>query len=477
MAQEVKQLEKPNVLFILTDDQTYDTINALGNTEIITPNIDRLVKQGTSFTHAYNQGSWTPAICAASRRMISTGRNLYETGLGPEKTTPQERFPLWGETFRNNGYETFLTGKWHMTKESFVQSYDIGRAVYNGGMATEKSGGQWEPSLWNYDVGNPTGKNFEIYIKKKHTSEQIADAAADFIKNREYDEPYFAYVGFLAPHDPRQSPQSFIDMYPPHEISLPANFKQRHELDQGDYYVRDEQLLPFPRTKEDVQEFIAEYYAMITHMDENLGRILDAVEESGQAENTIIVFTADHGLAVGKHGLLGKQSQYDHSVRSPFIMAGKGVPVGKEMKGMFYLNSAFPTTAELAGIPIPETVQAPSIVPLLKGEKNQTFKNIVGSYRHFQRMITDGDFKLIYYPLTKDIQLFNLKDDPDELLNLASNDKYQHKLDKLMQDLRQEMKEIGDPMEFNNPKESYQDWVGYINCSWQLENCSESIEK
>ena len=187
-------------------------------------------------------------------------------------------------------------------------------------------------------------------------------------------------------------------MYPGKNIALPKAFMKQNTVDQGDFWVRDEILLPIPRKAEEVKQFIGEYYAMITHLDAQVGRILAALENSQYADNTIIVFTSDHGLAVGKHGLLGKQNQYDHSVRAPFVIAGQGIDKGKKAKGNFYLNSIFPTTAELAGIDIPTSVQAKSIVPLLNDSKKPAVLNeyIYGAYRHYQRMVRSDNFKLIY---------------------------------------------------------------------------------
>jgi len=264
-------------------------------------------------------------------------------------------------------------------------------------------------------------------------------------------------------------------MYPADDIKLPDSFQPQHNLDQGDYFVRDEMLLPFPRTEKETQSFIGEYYAMVTHLDTQVGLILDAVEKSGEADNTIIIYTADHGLAVGKHGLTGKQNQYDHSIRAPFIMSGKGIPKGKEVNGMFYLNSAFPTTAELAGIEIPDSVDAPSIVPLINGEKEQMFENIVGSYRMYQRMIRNNNFKLIYYPITKEMQLFNLVDDPEEMTNLVTNRKYSDMVNTMFEQMKTELKLIDDPIDFTNPEESYaQHMTLKKNCRIQQAGCSDA---
>jgi len=251
---------------------------------------------------------------------------------------------------------------------------------------------------------------------------------------------------------------------------------KQNTLDQGDFWVRDEILLPIPREKQAVKQFIGEYYAMITHMDAQIGRILDSLAESPYADNTIIVFTSDHGLAVGKHGLLGKQNQYDHSIRAPFVIAGKGIARGQVSKGNFYLNSLFPTTAELAGITVPATVQAKSIVPLLSSQgmseqqvsnqKSGLYDYIYGSYRHYQRMVRTDDFKLIYYPMIKQTQLFDLKNDPEELNNLAADSQYHEQLVMLQNKLADLIKELKDPLDFNAPELSFKK-AGYAIIPWR----------
>lgn len=446
-----------NVLFILTDDQAIDTISAHGNKRISTPNIDRLAKTGMSFTHVFNQGSWSPAVCSPSRRMINTGRHLFHTGMSPnndKKGADTKNFKLFGETFKEAGYTTFMTGKWHLPMSIFERSFNQGKAVFKGGMSFLKDGGQWQANYVDYDATAKGGEKYNAYKGNKHSSEMVADAAVEFL-SLQYTDPFMMYVGFLAPHDPRQSPDEFIAKYPRSSIELPASYAKEHPFNQGDHYIRDEILADFPRTPEVVKEFVGEYYAMIDHMDSQIGRILDALDASGQADNTLVIFTSDHGLAVGKHGLLGKQSQYDHSVRAPFIVKGPNVPKGKTAKGMFYISSVFPTAVDMAGIAIPESVQAPSIKPLIEGEKSTLYDSIYGSYRHFQRMLRTEEYKLIYYPHLKKTQLFNMITDPDELVDLSENKNQRKRIVAMMKELESWKKTVGDPLDNNNVESSF----------------------
>jgi len=466
--------EKPNFLVIITDDQSIDTINAFGNDAISTPNINRLAKSGMAFTHVFNQGSWSGAVCAPSRQMINTGRNLHFTGFTPrppghkgkKKEFNNTKYPLWGETFRKAGYETFITGKWHVGGDALKRSFDIGKAVHEAGMPHLNKGGQWKPWLTDF------GENIKWKKKQanKHTSEAFADAAMGYIttKSERNTNPFLMYVAFTAPHDPRQSPQSYVDKYPSESIKLPPNYMPYHQFDAGDFNNRDEALMTFPRTAEQTKTFIGEYYAMIEHMDHQIGRILDTLEKSKFADNTYIIFTSDHGLAVGKHGLAGKQNMYDHSIRAPFIMVGNNIPANTQAKGMFYLNSLFATTAELANIDIPDTVHGPSILPIIKGEKEVMNDYIYGSYRHFQRMARSHRYKLIYYPMLKKNVLFDLQNDPWEMRDIseqAGSDKIINELSKQLEVMK---KQVGDPLSNDDPIGSYKPFMLKVDNKKQM---------
>ncbi|MCK4997896.1 MAG: sulfatase-like hydrolase/transferase, partial [Anaerohalosphaera sp.] len=314
-----KAAKRPNFLFLFTDDQTFRSINALNNPDVKTPNIDRLVRRGTSFTHCFNQGAWHGAICVASRAMLNTGRYVWQCGgdsCGDH--------PLWGETFGKAGYNTFMTGKWHNGKASLERSFKtIGPT--GGGMFGSKDTNAEENKAKGIvkdpynrprpgNTWSPSDKTLTGHWRKQddgsitHSSKLWADSAIEYFEKSvpASDDPFLMYVAFHAPHDPRQSPKEFVDMYPPESIKIPPNYIGEHPFDQGGHKIRDEVLAPFPRTKRDVQVHLSEYYAIITHADYQIGRILEALEKSGKADNTYIIFSSDHGLAVGQHGLMGK---------------------------------------------------------------------------------------------------------------------------------------------------------------------------
>jgi arylsulfatase A-like enzyme len=210
-------------------------------------------------------------------------------------------------------------------------------------------------------------------------------------------------------------------LYNPAKLSLPKNFLPEHPFNNGEMKVRDEALAPWPRTPEIVRQHLAAYYAMITHLDAQIGRVLTALEESGHARNTIVVFASDNGLAVGQHGLLGKQNLYDHSVRVPLVIGGPGLPKGQRADTFCYLYDLFPTLCELTGTKAPATVEGRSLRPALQDSKARVRESVFFAYRHFQRAVRNDHWKLIRYNVEskRTTQLFDMQADPWETRNLA----------------------------------------------------------
>ncbi len=302
--------EKPNILFLFADDQCFETIGELGLTDIDTPNLDRLVKGGTTFTHAYNMGSWSGAVCVASRTMLITGRSVWRANAIYEETDKErEAGRLWPQMMSRAGYETYFTGKWHIRAKAEL-AFDVSKDV-RAGMPNQTEAGYNRPIDGEPDPWNPSDPAFGGFWEGgKHWSEVVGDNAIEFLGAAKGKErPFFMYIAFNAPHDPRQSPREYVDRYPLDRVELPKNFIADYphkDLIGCGTSLRDEKLAPFPRTEQSVKVHRQEYYAIITHMDAQIGRVLDELESSGQAENTWIFFTADHGLAVGHHGAHGK---------------------------------------------------------------------------------------------------------------------------------------------------------------------------
>ena len=446
--------DRPNVLFVFADDQCFETIGALGHAVIETPNLDRLVDEGLTFTDAHNQGSWTGAVCVASRTMLNTGRFLWRARQ-IDKTCERERQEgrLWAEYMKAAGYDTYMTGKWHV-KAKAEKAFNFTTHI-RGGMPKQTPQGYDRPHQGQADPWKPWDTEFGGFWEGgKHWSEVLGDDATGFLsKARKADKPFFMYLAFNAPHDPRQSPKSFVDKYPLEKVDLPVNFLPEYPYKDDiacGKTLRDERLAPFPRTEYAVKVNRQEYYAIITHMDREVGRILDALEKSGKADNTYIFFTADHGLAVGHHGLMGKQNLYDHSVRVPFVVVGPGVAKGKKNRTPIYLQDVMPTVLELAGVEKPEQVQFKSLLPLIRGGNQEPYDAIYGGYLDVQRSVKQDGYKLILYPKVPKARLYNLEQDPNEMNDVADNPDQKPRIKKLFAKLLELQEETGDELDLRS---------------------------
>jgi arylsulfatase A-like enzyme len=442
--------KRPNILFLFTDDQRFDTISALGNKHIITPNIDRLVRAGTTFTNAYIMGSMSGAVCMPSRAMLLSGKNLFDL-VDKGRTIPAEH-PMLPEVLLDSGYIPYGTGKWHNGREAFARSFPLGLIVFFGGMSDH-----YRVPFHSYD---PTGKYREKarYDREgRHSSQLFSDVAIQFLRNYGEDKPFFVYVSYTAPHDPRTAPKKYHDMYDPDKILLPKNFMPEHPFDNGEMRIRDEKLAAWPRTPEEVRRHIADYYAMITHVDAQIGRVLEALEDGGHAENTIIVFSADNGLAVGRHGLMGKQNLYEHSVHVPLIMSGPGIPKGQKRDALCYVHDIYPTLCELVGVTVPASVKSKSLAPVIRGPKKKIRETLFFAYKDVQRGIRNERYKLILYFVKGKgtAQLFDLRSDPLELKNLVEDPQYSKQLQQLGKELVRWRDELNDKSKF---------WQG--PCAW-----------
>ena len=415
---------KPNFVFIIADDQCYETIAEFGLVDIETPNLDRLVRSGTTFTHAYNMGSYSGAVCVASRTMLNTGRFLWHAQrLHRKAEQERQEGRFWSEYLKKTGYRTYMTGKWHVQAKADRAFDRVGHV--RGGMPNQTKEGYDRPHENQPDPWSPYDPKFGGFWKGgKHWSDVVGDESVQFLEEAGSSEtPFFMYLAFNAPHDPRQAPKVFVDKYPLERVRVPVNYLPEYPYKDSigcGRNLRDEKLAPFPRSDYAVKVNRQEYFAIITHMDVQIGRILDAVDASPKKDNTWVFFTADHGLAVGHHGLMGKQNLFDHSVRVPLIVRGSGVAKGKRHPEPVYLQDIMPTTLELAGVPKPEHVQFQSLLPLLRTEDAKSaYDAIYGAYLAVQRSVTMDGHKLILYPKIQKALLFDLAADPLEMRDIA----------------------------------------------------------
>lgn len=445
--------DRPNVLFLLTDDQRPDTIHALGNSRIETPNLDRLVREGTSFTRAICANP----ICTPSRAEILTGASGFRNGVFDFGRQIHPEMALWPRTMKEAGYRTWYVGKWHNDGRPTQRGFERTNGLYAGG------GGKWwgqsdyPQHLRDHNGREVTGYRgwvFQTDDRKllpergiglmPDISGTFADAAIELIQTKP-KAPFFLQVNFTAPHDPLHMPPGFENKYDPKSMPLPKNFLPKHPFDHGNYEGRDEKLFEWPRTPQMVRKELAVYYAVISHMDQQVGRILKALEETGQRENTLIIFSSDHGLAVGSHGLRGKQNMYEHTINVPLILSGPGILQGEKRAAQCYLRDLFPTVCELCGIPIPKTVEGKSLVPVLTGKEPKIYDHVFGYFRRSQRMIRGEEYKLIEYPEANQTQLFHLPSDPWEQQNLSGNPQHAKAERELHTNLRVWQRRMKDP--------------------------------
>ncbi len=412
-------MPRPNLLLIIADDHRADALGALGHPAVRTPVLDSLIHRGTSFTRTAIMGSLMPAVCAPSRACLLTGRGLFQADAAPELERgpefevrlPEEACTL-PERFQAAGHATFFTGKWHNDLPALLRSFEQGDHIFHGGMCDHRR----VPvrTLAEIRRGDPPR------VAPGFSSDLFCDSAETFIR-RQHDRPFFACIALTSPHDPRTPPPEFRALYDPARLSLPANFRPAHPFDNGELGIRDEQLAPHPLAPAVVREHLADYYGMISHHDACLGRVLTALRETGQQDRTIVVYVSDHGLALGSHGLLGKQNLYQSSIQVPVILAGPGIPRGVRNPALSYSLDLYATLCELADLTPPAGLESRSLVPTFMSGAAVLRDSLCAAYMDCQRMVTDGRWKLIVYHVdgAERRQLFDLCADPDECNDLT----------------------------------------------------------
>ncbi|MEG0951376.1 MAG: sulfatase-like hydrolase/transferase [Niameybacter sp.] len=267
-----------------------------------------------------------------------------------------------------------------------------------------------------------------------HSTDLFTQKAMEKLEHRPKDQPFFMCVSYLAPHDPRTMPEAFQNMYQTKDISLPKNFVKEYPFEIGIENIRAESIVAYPRDEEEIKQNIADYYAMISHLDASIGTLVDYLEAKGELEDTLIVFTGDNGLAVGQHGYMAKQSHYEHSVRVPLVMAGASMPQDKRIDSYVYLMDIYPTICEWMGIEIPESVESKSLVPLIRDEVETIREHLYFAFEDLIRSVKYNGFKLIHYKNAPEhTQLFNVVEDPDEIHNLYNEETYSQLIEKMTQ--------------------------------------------
>lgn len=447
LAQSTVDDRPPNVVVLLADDLRADALRPYGNRDVQTPSLDRLARGGFLFSRAAIQGGILPAVCIPSRASLLSGRSMFR--FAPEELPRVMRdVPTLPAALRAAGYRDFAVGKWHNGGPWLAKAFSDGAVLFLGGMGHHDT-----IPVHNFDPAGVFPPN-RAHALTRHSSEAFADAAIEFLRRPGDGRPFFLYVAFTAPHDPRESPPGYRERYRPGRLRLPMNLLPRHPFDNGEMSVRDEQLLPWPRDRMAIREEWRDYYAAITHMDEQVGRILDALEAGGHGRDTIVVFASDNGLALGSHGLMGKQNCYEHSLRVPLILSGPGIPAGRRSDALVNLMDVFPTLCELAGSPVPPDLDGRSFAAVLHGTRRTHRKELLGAYGQVQRSLRDERWKIIRYPQIDRTQLFDLHNDPEERRDLAEDPHQGGRMADMLQRLAAEQPAFGDtlPLQRDNAK-------------------------
>lgn len=465
--------KRPNFLFILTDDQSAETLSAYGNKVCRTPNIDRLAREGIVLDDAHHMGAWVGAVCTPSRTMIMTGRTVWHLpGVrGPgiqqpksfRKEAAQQSLPA---VFNRAGYDTFRTCKNGNSFNEANQLFTVKKS------ATRREGTVEGGSAWH-------GDQVVEYLEQR-------DAEKD-------TDPFLIYYGFSHPHDPRNATPELAAKYGasnsgpsdepnPMAPPLPVNYLPAHPFHHGHPGLRDEEQVQGVLKQRDeatIRNELGREYACIENIDLQVGRVLDKLEATGELDNTYVFFTSDHGIAVGRHGLVGKQNLYEHTWRVPMIVRGPGIPAGSRASGYVYLLDVLPTLCDYADIEVPDVVEGKSFRSVLDGKADRVRDVVYGVYcggtKPGMRAVKTNGWKLIKYDVldgkVRETQLFHLSENPHEFLiehhtaeltallnhtptrkqvNLADVPEYAAKRQEMETLLKQEMRRLDDPYEFQH---------------------------
>ncbi len=439
--------KKPNILFIIVDDQSPFDLKAYDPNSICdTPTINKLAEEGMVLDGAYQMGSFSGAVCTPSRHMVMTGRTVWHlpNWQGGKNCPDNITENVMAEIFNRAGYDTMRTCKKGNSYAGANAKFTVVKdATKRGG--TAETGSEWH------------GKQVLDYLQ---TREETKD-----------EDPFLIYFGFSHPHDTRDGTPELLAKYgavnhkdkdsiptlndkqPP----LPVNYMPEHPFHHGHPGLRDEVSVSGVWERRDeatIRNELGREFACNENIDIQIDKVLKKLEAMGELDNTYIIYTADHGMAIGRHGLQGKQNLYQHTWRVPFIVKGPGIKPGRA-EGNGYLLDSVPTICELAGVEIPDSVEGTSLKPVLLGEKETVRDTLYGTYsggtKPGMRCVKKGDWKLIKYDVmdgqVRETQLFNLAENPNEFLkdDLAENPDHADKLKEMEALLLAEMRRLDDP--------------------------------
>jgi choline-sulfatase len=450
--------KRPNILFILVDDQSPFDFKFYNPKSVLqTPNIDRLAAEGMVFDSARHMGAFVGAVCTPSRHMIMSGRTVWHLPIAPfakDRCPPNLELNTLAAVFNRAGYDTMRTCKKGNSYEGANKQFSVRHDADKRG-GTDETGSTWH------------GDQVMNYLNEREANKDA--------------DPFLIYFGFSHPHDTRDGKPELLAKYgatnheDPNTLpalnakqpALPPNYLKAHPFNNGDAHVRDEvDVSGVWRNRDEatIRNELGREFACSENIDIQIGRVLEKLKAMGELENTYIFYTADHGIAIGRHGLQGKQNLYEHTWRVPFVVKGPGIKPGSRVPGNIYLLDTLATLCDLAGIPAPESNEGLSFKPVLEGKKDSVRDVMYGVYcggtKPGMRCVKQGDWKLIQYDAmhgaVHETQLFNLAANPDELLkehgnadpmktNLAGDPKHAAKLAEMEALLLAEMRRLHDP--------------------------------
>ena len=456
-------MSQPNIVFIITDQQRYDTIGALGFPHVETPNLDRLTREGVHFTNCFV----TAPSCAPSRASLFTGYYPHTTGILKNADT-------WTQSWVNNladaGYHCANIGKMHTWPFETPCGFHERHVVENKDRFLE--GGEYMDEWDKFLQREGHQKQKRVEYRKRpdykhrlgaftwdlppetHSDYYVGDRAVEWIQDNDGEKPFFLEVGFPGPHPPYDPLPGHLERYKDKIIPLQEN-RGEDLNNQPESYKgmrvhntevdHDSVVFKLNLTEKERRDQRIHYLANVTMIDDKVGEIMDALENKGQLDNTVIIFTSDHGDCLTDHGHSQKWTMYDQVTRVPMIARfPKRFPVGERIDSLVQLMDVGPAILELAGAKSPDNLEAESLLPALEGKafngREYVFAEQVRDLNYtegnFQTMVRSREWKLVHFLDEQLGQLFNLQDDPDEFENLWESREHKDIRDKLLGVLR-----------------------------------------
>ncbi len=418
---------KTNVLLVCTDHWAGSLLGSAGHPAILTPTLDMLARNGTRFPNAYAEAP----VCVPARRCIMTGLSPQGQGANTNTNLPMPDVTTMAQAFRNHGYQATAVGKLHVNPQRSRIGFD--EVILDEEGRVHGSGSADDYELFLADRGYP-GQRFSSgmanneYLwrpwnlpEETHVTNWAAQQMSRTIKRRDPEKPAFWYLSFSHPHPPLCPLQAYLDIYRDSDIPEPARGDWSEDTDSLPSVIKARITKHEPTPDHQVAAVRRAFYALCTHIDHQLRVVLGTLREEGLANNTVILFTSDHGDMLGDHHMWAKCQMYQGANCVPMILTGAN---GDQRVASGHVDNRFvghadimPTLLDLAGLPIPDHVEGISMV----GEKQREYMlSECGDSYVGTRMVRKGDFKLIYHAGGNLRQLFNLANDPQETRNLAN---------------------------------------------------------